>query len=61
MPVVSDKPEDDDLQKMAALISHFLHIPHPEALPDEVFAAKFQQADWLRRNPQARGLVLVRL
>ena len=41
---------------MAALISHFLHIPDPESLSDEVFAAKFQQADWLRRNPQVRGV-----
>lgn len=40
---------------MAALISHFLHIPDPERLDDETFGAKFQQADWLRRNPGARG------
>ena len=43
---------------MAAIISHFLHIPHPELLSDEQFGAKFQQADWLRRNPQVRGVVL---
>jgi hypothetical protein len=41
---------------MAALISHFLHIPDPEKLSDEEFGAKFQQADWLRRNPSARGV-----
>ncbi len=61
MPVVSDKEQDDDLPKMAALISHFLHIPDPESLSDEVFAAKFQQADWLRRNPQARGITLAKI
>jgi hypothetical protein len=41
---------------MAAMISFFLHIPHPEHLTDEDFGAKFQQADWLRRNPAARGV-----
>ncbi|MDO7877380.1 hypothetical protein Q5H93_21745 [Hymenobacter sp. ASUV-10] len=41
---------------MAALISYFLHDPHPERLSDEEFGAKFQQADWLRRNPQIRGI-----
>ena len=41
---------------MAAMISHFLHIPDPEQLSDEQFGAKFQQADWLRRNPAARGV-----
>jgi hypothetical protein len=40
---------------MAAIISYFLPIPFPEELSDEQFAAKFQQADWLRRNPQVRG------
>ena len=55
VPVVSDKAEDDDLQKMAAIISHYLHLPFPEQLSDEEFATKFQQADWLRRNPQVRG------
>jgi|GEM_PF-6330085 len=46
---------------MAALISHFLHIPDPEKLSDEDFGAKFQQADWLRRNPQVRGVQYVGL
>ena len=46
---------------MAALISHFLHIPDPEKLSDEQFGAKFQQADWLRRNPQVRGITLAAL
>jgi hypothetical protein len=46
---------------MAALISHFLHIPHPELLTDEVFAAKYQQAEWLMRNPEYRGLQHVKL
>lgn len=54
MPVVSDRDQDDDLPKMAALISHYLHIPFPEELSDAQFAAKFQQADWLRRNPHVR-------
>jgi hypothetical protein len=46
---------------MAAMISYFLHIPDPEKLDDETFGAKFQQADWLRRNPQARGILHSRL
>jgi hypothetical protein len=41
---------------MAALISHFLHLPYPEHLSDEEFGAKYQQADWLRRNPHVRGV-----
>ena len=44
---------------MAAMISYFLHIPDPENLSDEDFGAKFQQADWLRRNPQVRGITPV--
>lgn len=40
---------------MAALISFFLHDPHPERLSDEAFGAKFQQADWLRRNAKYWG------
>ena len=39
------------------MISHFLHIPSPESLSDEAFGAKFQQADWLRRNGFERLLV----
>lgn len=39
---------------MAAMISHFLHIPDPESLSDEAFGAKYQQAEWLSRNPQFR-------
>ncbi|WP_302051988.1 hypothetical protein [Hymenobacter sp. BRD128] len=38
-----------------------MHIPDPENLSDEQFGAKFQQADWLRRNPQARGISHTRL
>ncbi|MFL0089686.1 hypothetical protein [Tenacibaculum maritimum] len=30
-----------------ALISHFLHIPFPENLPDDVWAQKFAQVMWL--------------
>ena len=44
---------------MAALISHYLFIPFPERLTDEEFGAKFQQADWLRRNPQVRPVKLI--
>jgi hypothetical protein len=36
---------------MAAIISHFLHI-NPDTLTDTDFGAKFQQADWIRRNPE---------
>lgn len=45
---------------MEALISFWLGIPHPELLSDEQFGAKFQQAEWLRRNPAARGVTLAR-
>lgn len=41
---------------MEALIRHFLHVQQPEQLSDEQFGALFQQAEWLRRNPQARGI-----
>ena len=44
---------------MAALISHFLHISDPEKLSDEAFGAKYQQADWLRRNPQVRPVKII--
>lgn len=44
---------------MAAIISHYLHIERPEDLSDEAFGAKFQQADWLRRNPQVRPVKLI--
>jgi len=46
---------------MAALISHFLHIPDPEALSDEAFGAKYQQAEWLMRTPEARGISLSKI
>jgi hypothetical protein len=36
---------------MAAVISHFLHID-PDTLTDAEFGAKYQQADWMRRNPE---------
>ena len=40
---------------MAALISHFLHID-PDTLTDEQFGQKYQQAEWLLRNPEMRGI-----
>lgn len=33
--------------KADALISHFLHIPFPEQLDDETWAAKWAQIGWL--------------
>lgn len=33
--------------KMDALISHFLHIPFPEDLPDDLWAIKCAQVGWL--------------
>ncbi len=60
-PAISDKDGVDVLQKMAALISHFLHIDFPEHLTDEEFGAKYQQAEWLLRNPEVRGAVHARL
>ncbi len=33
--------------KADALISHFLHVPFPEALPDDVWAMKWAQVNWL--------------
>lgn len=29
------------------MISHILHIPFPEKLPDEVWALKWSQVKWL--------------
>lgn len=46
---------------MAAMISHFLHIPFPEQLTDEQFGAKYQQAEWLLRNPEMRGMIHAKL
>jgi hypothetical protein len=36
---------------MAGIISRYLHID-PDKLTDTEFGAKFQQADWIRRNPE---------
>ncbi len=44
---------------MAALISHYLHLPDPEGLSDAAFGAKYQQADWLRRHPEYRPVKLI--
>ncbi|MCG8208475.1 hypothetical protein, partial [Tenacibaculum finnmarkense] len=33
--------------KADALISHFLHIPFPEKLTDDVWAIKWAQINWL--------------
>ncbi|MCT4698081.1 hypothetical protein [Tenacibaculum haliotis] len=33
--------------KADALISHFLHIPFPEALNDDTWAVKWAQINWL--------------
>ncbi len=33
--------------KADALISHFLHIPFPEQLSDDVWAQKWAQVNWL--------------
>ncbi|MBL7868881.1 MAG: hypothetical protein JNM71_12775 [Flavobacterium lindanitolerans] len=37
----------DNVLKMDAMISHFLHIPFPEELPDTVWAQKWAQVKFL--------------
>ncbi|MEG3974566.1 hypothetical protein QT970_08065 [Microcoleus sp. herbarium8] len=36
--------------KIDALISHVLHIPFPEQLPDSVWVLKWAQVKWLIEN-----------
>jgi len=42
--------------KADALISHFLHIPFPEALTDDVWAIKWAQINWL----SAQGILTIK-
>jgi len=39
--------DKDWVFKRDALISHVLHIPFPEQLPDDVWALKWAQVVWL--------------
>jgi len=38
---------EDNILKIDALISYFLHIPFPEELPDDVYAIKWAQVKYL--------------
>ena len=47
----------DGIRKADALISFYLHIPHPEDLPDAVWQDKAGQAQWLLKflNPDSES------
>lgn len=42
-----DDDEYDQIFKINAFISHFLHIPFPEQLDDDTWALKWAQVKWL--------------
>lgn len=55
IPLVDDEDSRhsataNEIRKIDALISLFLHIPHPEELPDELWAEKFCQIKWLAKK-----------
>ncbi|WP_176133089.1 hypothetical protein [Hymenobacter sp. CRA2] len=47
---MDERDGEDGIRKADALISHYLHIPHPETLSDEVWCDKAGQAQWLHRQ-----------
>ncbi|KAB2918687.1 MAG: hypothetical protein F9K23_00690 [Bacteroidetes bacterium] len=44
---MSRTPGEDTIRKINGLLSYHLHIPHPEQLPDTVWADKWQQLLWV--------------
>jgi len=40
----------DQVRRINAQLSHFMHIPFPEDLPDDVWAEKYRQFQWLVEN-----------
>lgn len=47
----------DYVRKYNALLSFYFHIPYPEELPDEVWAEKVKQINWLA----TKGLLGVKI
>ena len=45
-----DTANTDYVRKYNAMLSLWFHIPFPEDLPDEVWAEKVRQMEWLARN-----------
>lgn len=51
MPLpVDERQHRDGLRKADALISYYLHIPHPELLDTATWQDKAGQANWLHQN-----------
>jgi len=49
-PVIDQSPEvtfGDQIRQINAQLSHFMHIPFPEDLEDDVWLEKYRQFQWL--------------
>ncbi|MGY0034450.1 hypothetical protein [Pedobacter sp. NJ-S-72] len=40
----------DQVRRINALLSHFMHIPFPEQLDDDTWCEKYRQFEWLKDN-----------